>query len=588
MNIKKIITVFLTVIMLLSMLPANVFAEGECTHLKGYKRVPRVEPTCSDNGNIEYKECKHSCGYLIDTEGNPITLEETIIPATGKHTPDENNICTFCGLTVAHQHKGGTATCISKAQCDECGEVYGDTDKNNHQSDETVILGAKASTCITPGYTGDTYFKCCNELKASGEAIPVKEHKESFYTENEKAPTCGQNGSYDKVIYCTECEAVLRRETIVVPMTGEHSFIIEAEGTRIASTCTERGSVTMKCLCSAEKLVETEIDPEAHKWGEWTTVKNPTCTENGTMERVCMYNASHKETKEITADGHKAVKFEKVDSTCSSDGNIEYYYCEVCSKSFSDSECENEIQSVIIGKKEHIFTRYISNNDATCVEDGTLTAVCDGCNTATDTITDEGSKLFAQHKPDESGEKCSLCSKALLAEHIWSEDKVELKPASCNEDGLKAVVCTRCGEIKIDTKEIIPSSGHNHTEEWQVILPSDCQQNGVKIKICRNCFEVLSEIIPKNQHNYSDGICVDCGFDSNPKPEPEKPDEPTAEALQMPAEPSVPDEPQKSDSTADCDCACHKNGIEGFFFDVLNFFYKIFGINRTCKCGISH
>ncbi|MBQ5905307.1 MAG: hypothetical protein IIW88_05515, partial [Clostridia bacterium] len=87
MNVKKIITVLLTVIMLLSTLPTGAFAEDECKHLKGFKKVARVEPTCVDDGNIEYKECKYSCGYLIDTEGNPITLEETIIPATGKHTP---------------------------------------------------------------------------------------------------------------------------------------------------------------------------------------------------------------------------------------------------------------------------------------------------------------------------------------------------------------------------------------------------------------------------------------------------------------------------------------------------------------------
>ncbi len=41
---------------------------------------------------------------------------------------------------------------------------------------------------------------------------------------------------------------------------------------------------------------------------------------------------------------------------------------------------------------KHTFTNYVSNNDATCTEDGTETAVCDDCD-VTDTRTDIGSAL---------------------------------------------------------------------------------------------------------------------------------------------------------------------------------------------------
>ena len=53
----------------------------------------------------------------------------------------------------------------------------------------------------------------------------------------------------------------------------------------------------------------------------------------------------------------------------------------------------------------HSFTKYESNNDATCKKDGTETAKCDhGCG-ETDTRTDKGSKLG--HKYEDG--KCIRC-----------------------------------------------------------------------------------------------------------------------------------------------------------------------------------
>ena len=46
----------------------------------------------------------------------------------------------------------------------------------------------------------------------------------------------------------------------------------------------------------------------------------------------------------------------------------------------------------------HTFTRYVSNKDATCLKDGTKTAVCDKCHKAKNTVTDTGSKLKAYAK----------------------------------------------------------------------------------------------------------------------------------------------------------------------------------------------
>ncbi|MFR3320123.1 MAG: hypothetical protein ACLTSZ_01860 [Lachnospiraceae bacterium] len=65
----------------------------------------------------------------------------------------------------------------------------------------------------------------------------------------------------------------------------------------------------------------------------------------------------------------------------------------------TDGRCEEQCMSCLAIRQEvlpapgHRFTVYHSNKDATCLTDGTKTAVCDRCGTATDTLPDQGSRL---------------------------------------------------------------------------------------------------------------------------------------------------------------------------------------------------
>ncbi|MGN0448378.1 MAG: DUF6273 domain-containing protein [Acutalibacteraceae bacterium] len=42
------------------------------------------------------------------------------------------------------------------------------------------------------------------------------------------------------------------------------------------------------------------------------------------------------------------------------------------------------------------------------------------------------------------------------------------------------------------------------------------------------------------------------------------------------------------DVTEDCSCKCHKSGFLGIIWKIFRFFYKLFGTNKTCDCGVSH
>ena len=102
---------------------------------------------------------------------------------------------------------------------------------------------------------------CDVELSRVNITTPATGHTvRVILVENNVAPTCTVDGSYDNVTRCGNCETELSRDTIVVPATG-------------------------------------------HSIGEWTVSTAPTCTEAGEERRDCN-NCDHYETRELAALGH--------------------------------------------------------------------------------------------------------------------------------------------------------------------------------------------------------------------------------------------------------------------------------------------
>lgn len=92
--------------------------------------------------------------------------------------------------------------------------------------------------------------------------------------------------------------------------------------------------------------------------------KDPTCTEKGNIEywyceacrKYFQDEALTKELKQeetiLPATGHNLTKIDEKKPTVDAAGNIEYWYCEVCNKYFSDEKAEHEItlEDTIIAK----------------------------------------------------------------------------------------------------------------------------------------------------------------------------------------------------------------------------------------------
>ena len=190
--------------------------------------------------------------------------------------------------------------------------------------------------------------------------------------------------------------------------------------------------------------------------------------------------------------------------------DIPFAVTAACNHTWMDATCTApktcSTCNVTVGEKlDHTYTNYVSNDDATCLEDGTKTATC-VCGEK-NTIADEGSALG------------------------HTEETVAGKDATCTETGLtEGKKCSVCGEITVKQNEI-PVKGHkdddnnyecddcdaklctNHIEEVVAGKDATCTEIGLtegkKCSICGSAI-IAQEIIPALGHKAGadDGDCT--------------------------------------------------------------------------------
>ena len=130
-------------------------------------------------------------------------------------------------------------------------------------------------------------------------------------------------------------------------------------------------------------------------WDGGTVTTPATCTEKGVRTYTCT-SSSHTRTEDIPALNHSLDGQEYVsnnDATCEQDGTK----TAKCVRYGTGGCMETDTVTDTGSKLGHLFEDYVSNNDATYEHDGTKTAKCvryDQCG-ETHTIPDEGSRLIA-------------------------------------------------------------------------------------------------------------------------------------------------------------------------------------------------
>ena len=369
---KKVLALLLSLVMVLSLVPALAFANDDTdpyvedpfgdpvVHTNTHTVVHHaaVSSTCKDKGNIEYWYCE-DCNAFFADEGctNEVNEDGVLLPLSTTHTTQLQNaqtatcteagytgdeVCTVCGKTIttgsvipktAHtltHHAAVAATETSEGnteywECSVCHKYFSDANGETEIAENSWVIPV-----VTQPSSG-------NENDPSGDDVfgHLPSHHVTAHAANASTCTVAGNSAY---WYCQECEAyfsdaectnVIKENSWVLPL-ADH--VTELEGA-VAATCTQNG----------------------YSGDQVCTVCGQTITEG----------------HEIVAAGHAMVHTTATEATCTTAGNSEYYYCTTCQKYFSDANGENEIaeNSWVIEAPGHTLTPHAAVA-ATCTTAG--------------------------------------------------------------------------------------------------------------------------------------------------------------------------------------------------------------------------
>ena len=138
---------------------------------------------------------------------------------------------------------------------------------------------------------------------------------------------------------------------------------------------------------SEDDKVVTYADGSLTAVGEGKAVVTATVTANEDVPVYGGFAMEYSTAVEVTKDAppahvHDLKKTDRVEPTCTSEGNIEYWYCADCGKYFSDAEGTLEIseEETVLPMAEHEWEEdYTIDKEATETEDGSKSIHCKNC-----------------------------------------------------------------------------------------------------------------------------------------------------------------------------------------------------------------
>ena len=317
-----------------------------------------VEPADATNQDVTWKSSDTSIATVsADGTVTAISAGTATITATAK---DGSGVSASCTLTVTHgkmvQTPKKDATCTVDGTeeywtCEICGKHFEDESGTIPTTPEENKIQATGHSYGEPVWNWSEDGKTCTVTFTCEKDETHKETPKVTVTSAEKAPaTCTEAGvtTYTATVEFNGKTYTDTKDVADIPATG-HSY-----GEPVWSWA-EDGK-TCKVTFTCEKDENHKKTPEVKVT---SAVKTPaTCTEKGvtTYTATVEFNGKTytdtKDVADIPAIGHKLTKTEAKAPTSTDTGNIEYWYCKVCDKCFSDEKAEHEItlEDTIIAK----------------------------------------------------------------------------------------------------------------------------------------------------------------------------------------------------------------------------------------------
>ena len=335
---KKILSVVLILCLMLAVMPMTAYAAdiALCTKC-GQRQTVRVtrqyandkwhrcDLTCTVCDNTwDYWESHIWSGTATCTSGRTCTLcggsSEPLGHDWGAWTQnsDEKTHTRICKRDTSHTETenchGGTATCIAKAVCTVCGGEYGEMAAHSFTAEKAEAQYLKsAATCTEKAI----YYKSCAVcgLSSEGTADEATFFSGNALDHNWGAWTSNEDGTHTRTCTVDGCSAGTQTENCIDANKDHKCDICDY----IISECADDNK-DHKCDYCGKKLTE-------HTGGK------ATCKDKAKCE-VC-----GAEYGELDAKNHTNLKhFPATAATKTTEGNIEYWYCEGCGKYYSDKD----------------------------------------------------------------------------------------------------------------------------------------------------------------------------------------------------------------------------------------------------------
>ncbi len=520
-------------------------------HSHSYSAVI-TEPSCTQGGYTTYI-C--SCGDSYVADETPVTghvMADAVVTKSANCLFDGEAIkvcknCTYFETSAvsATGHSMGDYVIVSgdcltgkvmRADCKNCDYYEKVTDTTQSHNYSAVVT---QPTCTKGGYT--TYTCACGDSYVADETLALG-HSYSNWTQT-KAPTCSAKGEERRD--CTVCEHFETRE---LPKTA-HSYTTKVT----QPTCTKGGYTTYTCTCG-DSYVADETLALGHSYSSWTQTKAPTCSAKGEERRDCTV-CEHFETRELPKTAHSYTS--KVTQPTCTKGGYTTYTC-----SCGDSYVADE--TLALG---HSYSSWAQTKAPTCSAKGEERRDCTVCEHYE---TRELPKAAHSYTTKVTQPTCTkggyttytcTCGDSYVADetlalgHSYSS-WAQTKAPTCSAKGEERRDCTVCEHY--ETREL-PKTAHSYTTK---VTQPTCTKSGYTTDTCAKCGNTVTynHISAKGHSDANeDKICDVCG-----------------EVL-----------PEKAPSE-NCDCMCHEGGFIGFIWKIVRFFQKLFGMNKTCKCGVTH
>ena len=341
---KKILSVVLILCLMLAVMPMTAYAAdiALCTKC-GQRQTVRVtrqyandkwhrcDLTCTVCDNTwDYWESHIWSGTATCTSGRTCTLcggsSEPLGHDWGAWTQnsDEKTHTRICKRDTSHTETenchGGTATCTAKAVCTVCGGEYGEMAAHSFTAEKAEAQYLKsAATCTEKA----VYYKSCAVcgLSSEGTADEATFFSGNALDHNWGAWTSNEDGTHTRTCTVDGCSAGTQTENCIDANKDHKCDICDY----IISECADDNK-DHKCDYCGKKLTE-------HTGGK------ATCKDKAKCE-VC-----GAEYGELDPKNHTNLKhFPAKTATKTTEGNIEYWYCEGCGKYFSDKGGTKEIK----------------------------------------------------------------------------------------------------------------------------------------------------------------------------------------------------------------------------------------------------